>query len=40
MNTEILLLYKKHTDRLIEPTKTKQQETRDFKMNKQMQTFV
>ena len=30
---------KKHADTLIEQTKTKPQETLDFKMNKQMQTF-
>ena len=39
MNNELLLLIKKHTDTLIENTKTKPQETIDFKMNKQMQTF-
>ena len=39
MNNELLLLIKKHTDTLIEQTKTKQQETLEFKMNKQMQTF-
>ena len=39
MNNELLLLIKKHTDTLIEQTKTKAQETIDFKMNKQMQTF-
>ena len=38
MNTELLLLIKKHTDPLIEQTKTKLQETLEFKMNKQMQT--
>ena len=35
----MLLLIKKHTDTLIEQTKTKPQETLDFKMNKQMQTL-
>ena len=40
MNNELLLLMKKHTDTLIEQTKTKPQETREFKMNKQMQTFL
>ena len=35
----MLLLIKKHTDTLIEQTKTKPQETLEFKMNKQMQTF-
>ena len=39
MNNELLLLIKKHTDVLIEQTKTKPQETLEFKMNKQMQTF-
>ena len=40
MNNELLLLIKKHTDTLIEQTKTKPQETLEFKMNKQMQTFA
>ena len=39
MNKELLLLIKKHTDTLIEQTKTKAQETLEFKMKKQMQTF-
>ena len=39
MNNELLLLIKKHTDTLIEQTKTKPQETLEFKRNKQMQTF-
>ena len=39
MNNELLLLIKKHTDTLIANTKTKPQETLEFKMNKQMQTF-
>ena len=39
MNDELLLLIKKHTDTLIEHTKTKLQETPEFKLNKQMQTF-
>ena len=39
MNNELLLLIKKHTDTLIENTKTRAQETLEFKMNKQMQTF-
>ena len=39
MNNELLLLIKKHTDTLIEQTKTRPQETLEFKMNKQMQTF-
>ena len=39
MDNELLLLVKKHTDTLIEQTRTKPQETLEFKMNKQMQTF-
>ena len=39
MNNELLLLNKKHTDILIEQTKTKPQDTLDFKMDKQSQTF-
>ena len=39
MNNELLLLIKKHTDTLIEQTRTKPQETLEFKMNKQNQTF-
>ena len=39
MNNELLLLIKKHTDTLIQQTKTKPQENLEFKMNKQMQTF-
>ena len=39
MNNELLLLNKKHTDTLIEQTKTKPQKTLEFKMNKQMQSF-
>ena len=39
MNDELLLLIKKHTDTLIQQTKTKPQDTLEFKMNKQMQTF-
>ena len=39
MDDGLLLLIKKHTDTLIEQTKTKAQETLEFKMNKQMQTF-
>ena len=39
MNNELLLLFKKHTDTLIEQTKTKPQETLELKMNKQMQAF-
>ena len=39
MNNELLLLLKKHTDTLIEQTRTKPQETLEFKMKKQIQTF-
>ena len=39
MNNELLLLIKKHTDTLVEHSKTKPRETVEFKMNKQMQTF-
>ena len=39
MDNELLLLIKKHTDILIEQTRTKPQETLEFKMKKQMQTF-
>ena len=39
MNIELLLPIKKHTDTLIEQTKNRPQETLEFKMNKQMQTF-
>ena len=35
----MLLLIKKHTDTLIEQTKTRSQETLEFRMNKQRQTF-
>ena len=39
MDNGLLLLIKKHTDTLIQQTKTKPQETLEFKMNKQRQTF-
>ena len=39
MNNELLLLIKKHTDTLIEQTKTKRQETLEFKMIRSKQTF-
>ena len=39
MNNELLLLIEKHTDTLIQQTKTKPHETFEFKMNQQMQTF-
>ena len=38
MNNELLLLIKKHTDTLIQQTKTKPRETLEFKMNKKKQT--
>ena len=38
-DNELIFLIKKHTDTLIEETKTKPQETLEFKMNKQMQAF-
>ena len=38
MNNELLLLFEKHTDTLIDQTKTKPQETIEFKMNNQMET--
>ena len=39
MNNDLLLLIKKHTDTLLENTRTRPQETLEFKMNKQMQTY-
>ena len=39
MNNELLLLIKKHSHTLIENTRTRPQETLEFKMNKQSQTF-
>ena len=39
MNIELLLLMKKHTDTLIEHTKSRPQETFEFKMYKQTQIF-
>ena len=39
MNNELLLLIRKHTDALIEQTRSKPQETLEFKKNKQKQTF-
>ena len=39
MNNELLLLNKKHTDTLIQQTRTKPQKTLEFKMSKQMQTY-
>ena len=39
MNKELLLLYIKPTDTLIEQTKTKAQGTLELKLNKQLETF-
>ena len=39
MNNELLLLNKKHTDTLIQQTRTKPQETLEFKMIRSKQTF-
>ena len=39
MNKELLLLFEKPPDTLIQQTKTNQQETLDFKLNEQMDTF-
>ena len=39
MNNELLLLIKKHTDTLIEQSKTNPQETFEFKMIRSKQTF-
>ena len=40
MNNELLLLLRKHTDKLIEQTKTKPQETLEFVLDKQMQSLL
>ena len=39
MINELLLLIKKHTDTLIEQTKTKPQEILEFQMNKKCKVF-
>ena len=39
MNNDLLVSIKKHTHALTEQTKTNPQETLEFKMNKQMETF-
>ena len=39
MNNELLLLIEKHTDTLIEQTKTKPQELLEFKMIKKLEIF-
>ena len=36
----MLILRKKHTDTLIEQTRTKPPETLEFKMSKQLETFL
>ena len=40
LKNELVLLFKKLTDTLIEQTKLKPQETLEVKRNKQMQTFL
>ena len=40
MINELMLLIKKHIDTLNEQMRTRPQETLEFKMNKQMQTFT
>ena len=39
MNNELISLIKTHTDTLIEPTKTKPQDSLELKRNRQMQSF-
>ena len=39
MNNELLLLFKEHTDTLVQQTMTGPQETLEFKMNTQLKTF-
>ena len=39
MNNDLLLLIKKHTDILIEQTKTRPEKALEFKTIKQIQTF-
>ena len=39
MNIEFLFLIKKHTDTLIQQTKTKPKETLEFKLNEKMEIF-
>ena len=39
MNKELLLLFEKHTDTLLEQTKRKPQESLEFKLNKQMKIY-
>ena len=40
MDNVMLLLIKKHTDTLIEQTRTRPQETLEIKMDKQMKIFL
>ena len=39
MNTEMLVLIKKHTDKVNEQTKSPPQETLEIKLNRQIETF-
>ena len=39
MNEELLHLFKKHTDTLIEQIESRPEETLEFKLNKQKKTF-
>ena len=39
MNYELLLVFRKHTNTFIEQTKTKLQETPEYKLNKQVENF-
>ena len=40
MNNELLLLSEEHSHTITEQKKTKTQETLEFKLNKQMETFL
>ena len=40
MNNDLFLLIKKHTETLMQQTKTKPQETLEIKMNKQSETLL
>ena len=40
MNNELFVLIKRHTDAITEQTKTKPQETLEYKLNKQLETFA
>ena len=39
MNTEMLVLIRKHTDKVNEQTKSPPQETLEIKLNRQIETF-